>query len=417
MNTKETALYMIFSIIIMGSILLGFAVQGFDSTIKGFIALQTRPARLIADYTVLGGVGAALMNSGLVAAIGLGLVKLNKVKLSGPTIAAILTMMGFALFGKTPLNCLPIIGGVYIAARIAKKPFAAYILMAMFGTALGPLVTFLVFQSGLTGIHAVLVGVISGLGAGVCLPSIAISMLHLHQGYNLYNIGFSCGFLGLFAASLLSASKLNMDIKVVWNEEPSLALIAFIPAISLFLIAGSFLLDYKKALTDLISLQKLPGRLPTDFVDQGSAEGALLNMGLLGLLGSAYVFLVKGDFNGPVLGGLLTLMGFGAFGKNIRNCWPVVMGVMLSCFIFGKNLAAPGPILAALFGTTLAPLAGQFGVVIGIAAGFVHLVMVERTAAWHGGLDLYNNGFSGGLTASLFVALIEWYRTTRQKIS
>ena len=67
--------------------------------------------------------------------------------------------------------------------------------------------------------------------------------------------------------------------------------------------------------------------------------------------------------------------------------------------------------MAILFGTTLAPIAGQFGVLAGIAAGAVHLVMVEATALWHGGLDLYNNGFAGGLTAALFVAILQWYKT------
>ena len=46
-----------------------------------------------------------------------------------------------------------------------------------------------------------------------------------------------------------------------------------------------------------------------------------------------------------------------------------------------------------------------------MAAGFVHLTLVERSAAWHGGLDLYNNGFAGGLTATLFVAIIQWLRS------
>jgi hypothetical protein len=66
-----------------------------------------------------------------------------------------------------------------------------------------------------------------------------------------------------------------------------------------------------------------------------------------------------------------------------------------------------------LFGTTLAPLAGEFGPLVGLAAGFVHLVMVEQTAPWHLGMNLYNNGFAGGLTATYFVALIEWLRANR----
>jgi hypothetical protein len=50
-----------------------------------------------------------------------------------------------------------------------------------------------------------------------------------------------------------------------------------------------------------------------------------------------------------------------------------------------------------------------------MTAGFVHLLMVERTAAFHGGLDLYNNGFAGGLTATLFVAVIQWFRSIKDR--
>ncbi|HDQ14008.1 MAG TPA: DUF1576 domain-containing protein, partial [Sediminispirochaeta sp.] len=67
-----------------------------------------------------------------------------------------------------------------------------------------------------------------------------------------------------------------------------------------------------------------------------------------------------------------------------------------------------------LFGTTLAPLAGEFGVIVGFVAGFTHLLMVERTAAWHGGFDLYNNGFAGGLTATFFLAIIEWFNSNKR---
>ena len=138
-----------------------------------------------------------------------------------------------------------------------------------------------------------------------------------------------------------------------------------------------------------------------------------MNIGLLGFASWLYVLIVQAPFNGPVLGGILTVMGFACFGKTLKNCWPIVAGALLATLVFGKDLTAPGPILAALFCTTLAPIAGQFGIIAGILAGFIHLFMVETTAAWHGGLDLYNNGFAGGLTASLLIAILQWYKTNR----
>lgn len=409
----EKAMYRLITFVIVAFFAAGFASQGMEETVVGFLRLQQHPSRLINDFTAIAGTGAALVNAAAVGAIGLVLVYKADIRMSGPAISAILTMMGFGLFGKTPLNILPIIFGVYIAARMAGKTFSAYIIIALFGTALGPLVTFVVYEAGFTGSIAVIVGLAAGIGTGICLPAVAMAMLHMHQGYNLYNLGLSCGFFGLFAASILAASGRNIGITIIWNDDPSLLLEAMIPALSLVFIAVGLVIGRRKVFADLGAIQKLPGRLPSDFLDMVSPGGALLNIGFLGLAGSLYVYFVDGDFNGPVLGGLLTLMGFGAFGKHLKNCWPILAGVVLSCLVFGKDLDAPGPLLAALFGTTLAPLAGQFGPVTGVVAGFIHLFMVERSAAWHGGLDLYNNGFAGGLTATLLVALIEWHKANK----
>lgn len=144
---------------------------------------------------------------------------------------------------------------------------------------------------------------------------------------------------------------------------------------------------------------------------------ALINSGLIGIAGSFYIHVVGGDFNGPMLAALLTIMGFGAFGTHIKNSWPVVLGVVLSTLLFGRELSSPGPLLAALFGTTLAPLAGQFGIFTGIIAGFIHLIMVLQTGSWQGGMNLYNNGFAGGLTATFIIAVIQWYRSNKENFS
>lgn len=413
MDKQERSVYILFTLILAGLIIAGFLHQGFSSTLEGFLSIQAHPGRLINDFTSVGGAGSALLNAALTAAVGFILVAVSRVQLSGPTVAGILTMLGFGLFGKTPVNILPIIFGVFLSSKMAGKTFSEYLLIALFGTALGPLVSYLVVEFGLAGVPALVTGVLAGIITGMALPPVAIAMLHLHQGYNLYNMGLTCGFLGLFAASIITAARGDLTIRVIWNESPPAILVGLIPVLSAVLIIASFLISGRKTFGDFRELLKIPGRLPSDFMDMTSAGGSLLNMGLLGLLTWAYVFAVGGDFNGPVLGGMFTVIGFGSFGKHVKNVWPVMAGVVIACLVFGKSLSAPGPILATLFVTTLAPLAGEFGPVIGIIAGFLHLVMVERTAAWHGGMDLYNNGFAGGLTAALLVAIIEWYRTNR----
>lgn len=418
MERTEKSLYTIMLIFIIGLAMTGLALEGPIQALKGFLYLQIRGARLINDFTQAGS-GAAMLNAALVGLIGLIIVFFSSISLSGPTIAAIFTMIGFGFFGKTPLNILPIIGGVWIAARLAHKTLGSYSLIALFGTALGPLVTFIMFEMGLPLAFSIPLGLISGLVAGFILPGVAGSMLQLHQGYNLYNTGFSCGFIGLFASGLLIAANKMEPIKIVWNTTAEPALVLLIPILSVFLIVSVLVIDgisnTRETIKEFLDLQKLPGRLPTDIFDAGTAGSALINMGLLGLASFLYVWIVKAPINGPVIGGILTVMGFGGFGKTLKNVWPVVVGVVLATLVFGKQLSDPGPILAALFCTTLAPIAGQFGILAGIVAGFIHLFMVETTAAWHGGLDLYNNGFAGGLTASLIMAVMQWYKTNRPK--
>jgi hypothetical protein len=391
--------------------------EGPVAAFKGFMVVQVTGSRLINDLTVIGGEGGALLNSAVMGFLALILINLNGVRLSGPTIACIFTIMGFSLFGKSPFNATPIVLGVFLAAKIAGKPFRNYLIMALFGTALGPLVDFVILEAGLHGLVAVPAGLAVGICAGMLIPAMAISMLRLHEGFSLYNIGLTCGFLGLFAAGILAASGHDIgSLNLVWNEAPSLRLRLLAPLLALLALVWGLVMEGPSIGKNLARILKLSGRLPSDFMDLVSPGASLVNMGILGLGGSLYLFLIGADFCGPTIGGLFTLMGFAGFGKHPRNCLPVMLGIAGATLLFGMPLDSPGPVLAILFGTTLAPLAGEFGPLVGFAAGFLHLIIVDRSSAWHGGLDLYNNGFSGGLTAALFVAVAEWLRSiSRQR--
>jgi hypothetical protein len=300
--------------------------------------------------------------------------------------------------------------GVYLASKVSNKSFNNYILFALFGTALGPLVSYILFEAGINGIYSLILGPICGIIAGFVLPGLGMAMLRMHEGFNLYNIGLTCGFLALFFASFLVGTNHDIGIKVIWNTNPHPGLVLLTPVLSLILIIWGAVIDKEKLGKNLRKILKQSGRLPSDFMYSVSPGAAYVNAGLLGLIGTLYLYLIKAPLNGPVVGGLFTVIGFATFGKHLKNCWPCGLGVIIATLLYGKSLNAPGPVLAFLFVTTLAPLSGEFGSLVGIAAGFVHLSIVERSAAWHGGLDLYNNGFAGGLTATLFVAIIQWFK-------
>ncbi|MBN1937446.1 MAG: DUF1576 domain-containing protein [Anaerolineae bacterium] len=390
-------------------IVLGLAIESPSAIWRGLLDIWASPGLLLSDYLVIGGVGAALVNAGVVGLSGLLLSYANGVLLSGPTVAAVFTMAGFGLFGKNVWSIWPVILGVVLFSRVVRRPFKSYIIVALFGTALAPLVTTIAYSLG-WGVPA---GILFGLAAGFVLPPLAVYMLRLHQGLNIYNVGLTCGFLGLFVVSLLEGAGSKIVLAGLWSEQHSDMMSLFLLLYALSMLAvGTFL---TRRWTDLRDLVREEGTLPTDFVESYGAGITWINMGLVGLIGWLYIWLVGGVFNGPTVGGVLTMIGFAAFGKHILNVLPLMLGVYLGSRLMIWQPNQPGPLLAALFSTTLAPISGRFGPLVGIIAGVLHLTLVMRTASWHGGLNLYNNGFAGGLTATLLVGIITWWTNWKEE--
>ncbi|MCR4426654.1 MAG: DUF1576 domain-containing protein [Firmicutes bacterium] len=379
-------------------ILVGIAWPSPEGIWRGWARILTHPSLLLSDFFTIGGPGAAFVNSGTVGLIGLSLVRASRIPLSGPTMAAVFTMAGFAFFGKTPLNILPIVAGVFLGTRLRGQEFRTALLAALFGTAIGPLVSHLAFGLG----WGIVVGGAAGIVAGLMLPELAAHLVANHRGLNLYNMGFAAGILGTLAAALLAGVGEPVRTLLVLGDAYHKPLICLFAAYFCALVLVGLSLNTGGAMA-FKSILKEPGTLVTDFVSIAGLPATFVNMGALGLMGLGYVVLVGGTLNGPTLGGLMTMAGFGAFGKHPRNAAPIMLGVFLGTFVTRFSPSEPGPLLAALFGTALAPVSGNFGPIAGVIAGWLHLNMVTHVTVFHGGMNLYNNGLSAGLVAIFIV--------------
>jgi hypothetical protein len=145
----------------------------------------------------------------------------------------------------------------------------------------------------------------------------------------------------------------------------------------------------------------------TDYLRDEGGASTVFNMGVNGLFATYFVLAVGGELNGPTICGIFTVVGFGATGKHLRNIAPVMMGVYLASFTKTWNIYQPSPMLALLFSTTLAPVAGEFGVVAGIVAGYLHSSVALNVGIVYGGMNLYNNGYAGGIVAIFMVPVIQ----------
>jgi len=367
---------------------------------------MTSSSILLTDYMVVGNIGSAFVNSGILMLIAIFIAIRNHTSVSGPLVAAVFTIGGFAFFGKNLYNIWPIMGGVMLYAKYQNEPFGKFILPAFFGTALGPLVSQISFGFSLPPAFGISLGILSGIIAGFILPPLANHFIRFHQGYNLYNIGFTSGIIGLLFMSILRGVSLETIPTMILLEGHSKGLSVYLAILFLSMIIYGFVncTDIFKGLSHLFSH---PGRLVSDFVASDGFPVTLINMGLLGFLSTAYVALTGGTLNGPILGGIFTVVGFGAFGKHVKNVIPVMAGIYLANLVFHWEVSSTSSLIAALFATTLAPIAGAYGIIPGIIAGFLHMAVVMNVGYLHGGMNLYNNGFSGGFVAAIIVPILD----------
>jgi hypothetical protein len=133
----------------------------------------------------------------------------------------------------------------------------------------------------------------------------------------------------------------------------------------------------------------------------------MLNVGIMGLISLGVLLVLGLEINGPVMGAVLTVMGFGAFGKHPKNALPVMFGAWLAVFATNYSLDSVGMVIALFFVTALSPITGRYGPFIGIVAGFIHILITPLAYAFQGGFDLYNNGFAAGFVAALMIPFLE----------
>jgi hypothetical protein len=391
-----------------GMIVIAFLVNSPNEVLLGEFSILTSPSILITDYIAYANLGAAFFNAGLVTLMGLGLAWLIQARFNGYLLSAIFTLTGFAFFGKNAFNILPIFAGVYLYDSLFNhQPMKDLIAPLLFGTTLGPVVSQVAFGFDF-GWWGVVGGILLGIMCGILLAALMKHIYSFHMGYNLYNTGTTGGFVATVVYITMRGFGLEIEPAFYWATEYTGFLTWFVLVVLLGLIVLGFI--WGAEFSQYKRLWAESGRLASDFVVMTDLGTTLVNMGLVGLIALGYVHLVGGDLNGAILAGIFTVTGFGALGKHPRNILPIMAGVYLFVIPNVWNHADPGPLLAALFCTTVAPLAGKFGILAGLIAGALHLPMVMHVGSMHGYMNLYNNGFAGGLAMLIIIGFIKGLR-------
>lgn len=405
----EKVINIIMLLLPISFLLIGLVIDTPAEIIAGFKDIIRFPDSLITDYIAVGGMGATLINSGILMIVNFIVLRRTDMKVNGFFIAGYFIIGGFAFMGNNILNVLPIYLGTYLYSRYQKEEYKRVAVIGIFSTSLAPIVTEMVYVLDRSIIFNVIGGIIVGAFLGFIMPVLSAHMMKFHEGYNLYNVGFTSGVIGTVAVAVLRGFGVVISSHLIISTEYSIliATMIFIYAI-IFIIVGTIMnrsydISYRK-------IFKYSGRLVTDYVMLTGYGTTLINMGVMGVIAIFYVYISQSGFNGAIMAGIMTLMGFSALGNHPKNSVPIMLGVYIATYFKIWNMSSVGVVISGLFGTTLAPIAGVYGWSAGIIAGFLHLSVVMNIGYLHGGVNLYNNGFSGGIVAAIMVPIIDAFR-------
>jgi hypothetical protein len=181
-------------------IILGFLVGGRG---QHELAIMRTTGKLPCDFVEITNLGGALINMGIMCAIGTTYAGFVSSNINGPVCCGIFGMCGFGAQGKHPRNTLPIIAGVAGMALLGdlgvfywKINSPTAMMAATFCTSLAPV-------SG-----------VFGAGFGVLVGALHLAMAShiasVHGWMVLYNNGFAGGLVMTFVVGVINGLKPEM---------------------------------------------------------------------------------------------------------------------------------------------------------------------------------------------------------------
>ncbi|PAT01286.1 hypothetical protein CI105_07455 [Candidatus Izimaplasma bacterium ZiA1] len=407
-----------------GLILLAFILDSPVNIFNGYKVILLSQSILLTDYLLIAGIGATLLNSGLLILVSYLIIKKLDLRVTGPLFAGILTIGGFAFFGKNPLNVATVWLGIILYTRYKKISLRSVTLTFLFSSGIASVVSYIMFGLNIELFYSIPLGLLAGIISGFILVELSPHVIKFHNGYDLYNVGFASGILVLIYYSIFKAFGLSTNITLNVSSEYSYTMFIIVTVLCLVLIISGYIMNGFNIDNYFDRILSKSGRAISDFTRKHSEGITLFNTGLTGLLVTLIVFFLGIDFSGPVVGALFTVIGFSAFGKHIRNVFPSLFGVYLASLIINADITVVNIALAFIFASTLAPLTGEYGIIVGIVAGMLHLPLSLNMNELLGGLLLYSNGFSAAFVAVVMQVIITslerdgrlWHFTKQRKM-
>ena len=428
-----------------------FYTGTWNTLLQDFVRILISPGPLVTDYFGIGSMPAAFLNAGLCGLVMWAFMS----RLPGPshvnTLAGYFLVIAHAFYGLNFLNMWPCFLAPFLYLRIRSLDYNENLHICMFCTCFSPFISELLFrytlgdtfipgQVQLTA-KGILLTVLFALMLAFVAPAILPGARAWHKGYNLYNGGLAYGMLGFLLFNFLYRTVgvttpsvpiyTNLVYSSFGNSYQLFGNVFFVLLFAVCFLTGYFLNG--RSLRGFETLLFDTG-YQSNFAKKYGMPLCLINIGLYGMLFLIYVNLAVlltdgAGFTGPTFGVIFAALTFTAMGQHPGNVWPIFIGFpllslisMIFNWLVGGHvtwtISTQGYINSIAFATGLCPLVGRYGIRAGVAAGALCAALCSATSALHGGLMLYNGGFTAGITVLILLPILEHYiKNPRDKIS
>ena len=414
-------------------LIAAFLMPDHQDMLGGLTRIICSPTKLSANFFVIGGYAGTFLNMALVGVVSTMLYCLPGEKKNNPAALLVhLLTIGFAAWGLNILNIWPNIFGVILYGIIKKEPLGNLRNAMLFTTGLAPITSELLLRYPNTetigfSIHGFVLAMSVGLLIGYFMPAGLENSPKVHKGMAIYSAALPVGMTAFFLQGLMYKG-MGIEIPAAVGSDMSVesplivntfCIILFGSCVLFALLMGCKWKEYGILMID--------PRHVTDFAKEYGNHVMLMNVGVYGLFILAYYNVIDAPFNGSTFGTIMGMVATCNAGSHPLNVMPIIWGYagaskglqFLSGLVggtFTQYLNAQPIIVGLCYANGLTPISDQYGWLYGVAAAFFHYCMVTTVPNLHGGLCLYNGGFTAALVCLLLVPSLErLFRTKFQR--
>ena len=390
--------------------------------IPGLLRIIHNPTLSSTNAFSIGGYAATFLNMGLLGIICSVLYGIPGDKPNHQAVLVTLLTIGFGAWGIHILNIWPTMMGVVLYCLVKKEPLGNYTNLMMLTTGLAPFISEILIRYPYDHVVSItfpriLLAFAVGIPAGFTIPAGLKNAANVDKGLTIYSAALPVGMAAFLMQSILyrvmgvsipsAVSELSVGSAAIVN---TFCCILFAFCVLAALALGCRPKDYWKLLVD--------PEVVTNFSATYGNSVMLMNVGLFGFFILGYYNLIGAEFNGITFGVIFCMLCTCNAGSHPANVWPIMLGYVLISRIFQiiapyahgdftLYINAQSIVVGLCYANGLSLLSDKYGWFWGMVAAMLHYCMVTTTPLVHGGMCLYNGGFTTGLVCLLMIPTLE----------